>query len=250
MRNNIIVFISLILSIISCTTKDNQNKQTSQNKTRQSPKKIQVDTMHLQRSTFTKELVSNGNLQANKKAKLKFSSGGQLTEIPVNNGQFVRKGTVIACLNEQKFQTAVIKAKSRLEQAKLELRDILIGQGYDPNDTASVPDNFMETAKTKSRYESAKASLREARSDLKDAKLHAPFSGTVANITHKPYEHVSPGKPFCLLIDNKQFEVSFSVLETELKDIQLRQKVTIKPLATHNHTGSITEINPVVIITD
>ena len=231
---------------IACNSQNESNNNSYSQKVSHTPQTTEVDTIILRRSTFTKELVSNGKLEAYQKARLKFDAGGQIASIPVANGEFIKKGALIARLDTRHFKTALTKTESRLEQARLDLWDLLIGQGHNPRDTASIPDEVMEVARIKSGFESALASLKEARLNLANASLRAPFSGVLANIEHKPYEYVSAGEDFCTLIDKQNFDVDFSILETELGDVQEGTPVRIKPLAGGNYQGKIALINPVV----
>jgi multidrug efflux pump subunit AcrA (membrane-fusion protein) len=108
-----------------------------------------VDTMILARDTFHRELVSNGTLEALQKAKLRFEISGEIETIKVENGEFVKKGRLLARLNDYTLRNELRKTRISLEQAKVEFQDVLIGQGYDPRDTASVPDRFLRIARVR-----------------------------------------------------------------------------------------------------
>ena len=123
---------------------------------------------------------------------------------------------------------------------------MLIGQGYEPDDTAAVPDRFLRIARVKSGLADARASLQQARNELKSSSLHAPFSGVVANIEKNEHDRIGAGEDFCTLIDNRSFHVKFSVLESELDQIELQQDILVKPLAGGSYRGYIDQINPVV----
>jgi len=205
-----------------------------------------VDTMVLKKGTFEKELVSNGRLEALQKAKLRFNVSGELAKIFVSNGQRVKKGQLLARLDEFSLKNDLNKAQNALEKAKVNFKDVLIGQGYEAEDTASVPDNFLRIAKVKSGLADAQTDLKEAQHRLKSASLYAPFSGVVANIEKKEYDKIGSGENFCTLIDNSKYHVNFSVLESELEEIKPNKAIITKPLAGGTFYGKIDQINPVV----
>lgn len=112
---------------------------------------------------------------------------------------------------------------------------------------ASIPTDKLELAKVRSGYAAALINQQMAQQKLADCSIKAPFDGVIANITNKVYENTS-SEPFCTLIDDSSFEVSFKVLESELPQIALSMPVIVIPFADQDKTysGSISEINPVV----
>ena len=61
------------------------------------------------------------------------------------------------------------------------------------------------------------------------------------------YDKTDNGKPFCTLIERKSFEAEFSVMESELSDLQKGQTLRVFPFAFEGeYVGLITQINPVI----
>jgi RND family efflux transporter MFP subunit len=233
-----------VLFLFSC--KSNEQDMEDQAKKQHLKDKNPVDTMILKKGVFEKELVSNGRLEALQKAKLRFNVSGELAKIFVSNGQRVKKGQLLARLDDFSLKNDLNKAQNQLEKAKVNFKDVLIGQGYEAEDTASVPNDFLRIAKVKSGLADAQTDLKEAKHRLKSASLYAPFSGVVANIEKKEYDKIGSGENFCTLIDNSKYHVNFSVLESELEEIKLNKAIITKPLAGGTFYGKIDQINPVV----
>ena len=207
---------------------------------------VKIEVLQWQQ-TFTKELVSNGTLHAKHKSELTFETSEKIEYLPVKNGDRVTAGQLIASLSKEKLKQTYRQAQLAFDNSAIELEDVLIGRGYSVKDSAAIPRHILEAAKLRSGYARAENDLKTAQYNLNAAELRAPFPGIIANLEHKLYEQVSPGKAFCTLIDNSRFEVAFAVLETELNMVQLKQKVAIQPFsATQRYAGTITEINPVV----
>ncbi len=206
-----------------------------------------VDVMVLKQEPFKKELVNNGKLVALRKSGLQFKVSGQLEKIPVHNGDFIKAGELIAGLNPFTYQQQSGSAQIQLKSARLELQNILIGQGYNTLDSTKIPEAIYEMALIKSGYAEALQGLQTARYNLESTRLNAPFNGIVANIGKKQYDQVSTGETFCTLIDNNLFEVEFRIMENEMNDIRLNDKVQLIPFSGQSvFYGTVSEINPVI----
>jgi len=238
------VFLLILFFSFACSS--NKEDMEDRAKKQHVASKNPVDTMVLQKGTFYRELVSNGRLEALQKAKLRFKVSGELQKIVVANGDKVQKGQLLARLNDFSLKNELKKAQNQLEQAKVNFKDILIGQGYKPSDTASVPGEFLRIARVKSGLADARTDLEEAQHRLQSTSLHAPFSGIVANIDKKAFDKIGSGDNFCTLINNDKYHVRFTVLESELEEVTPGKKITASPLAGGKFLGKIDHINPVV----
>jgi RND family efflux transporter MFP subunit len=147
-----------------------------------------------------------------------------------------------------KLTNTLAQNKNALAQANLEMQDVLIGQGYAPDNLNAVPADILELAKVKSGYERAKAQYEASQYDVEQATLTAPFDGVVANLFDKQYNMPKNGEPFCRVIRTSAMEVDFTVLESELPLIKVGDQVEVTPYAAAvgTRTGSISEINPLV----
>ena len=127
------------------------------------------------------------------------------------------------------------------------LKDVLIGQGYTPDDFSKVPEETMKLAKVKSGYEQSKSQYELTKRETEHATLVAPFDGIVANLFSKPYNLANTSEAFCTVIDTRGMETDFTVLENELAFIKTGDKVMITPYAGGgSYEGSVSEINPLV----
>lgn len=161
------------------------------------------------------------------------------------NGGYVEKGGILAVLDTEEARVELEKSRRDMEKANIDLQDRLIGQGYS-GDTAVVPAAILRNVKISSGYSNAQDQLYAAKRRLEDCYLKAPFSGRIANLDAKVYDR-SSGK-LCTLIDDSYFDVEFSVLEAEMKDVECKQRVKVIPFIDDSRTfyGEVTEINPLV----
>lgn len=208
----------------------------------------EVTVVTLKSTDFNHELISNGKLSAGKRVDLRFESDEPIAHIYVKNGDRVRKGEKIAELALFRLNNQTAQAQDALAQAELELKDVLIGQGYMLEDSANVPSATLHLARVKSGYDQALAQYQLARYEEQNATLTAPFDGIIANLFSKEGNKASTSECFCSLIDPQSLEASFTVLESELPLIQKGDRVEVAPFAfTGLRTeGRISEINPLV----
>lgn len=208
----------------------------------------EVTVMKLNITDFNHELISNGKLSARNFVDLKFESAEPIAKIYVKNGDRVTKGQKLAELSTFRLANKTAQAKDALERAKLELQDVLIGQGYKLEDSTKVPPATMQLVKVKSGYDQALISWQLAEYEQRNAVLTAPFDGIVANLFAKQFNTASTSDVFCSIIDTRTLEAAFTVLESELPLIKTGDRVEVAPFALSDvmADGRISEINPLV----
>ncbi len=243
------MMISLMLCgslAVSCSGSKKEKKETVE--TVLPARDSEVTTQVLKKKMFYHELVSNGKVKAGHYADLSFGSAQPIVRIFVKNGMRVRRGQKLAELDLFKLRNAVEQAKNTLEQTRLEMQDVLIGQGYNPEKPKSIPADVMKLAGVKSGYESSKARYELALYEMNHAALTAPFDGVVANLFTQPFTMASTSQPFCRIINEAEMEVEFKVLENELSLIKTGEKVVVAPFSSSGNesSGVVSEINPLV----
>ena len=207
-----------------------------------------VTVQLLESVPFHQELISNGKLTAERMVDLFFENDEPVAVVYVKNGERVQKDQKLARLNSFKLENNLSKATTSLENARLELQDLLIGQGFRIQDSALVPPAVMQLVEIKSGYKQALDEYNLARYEADHAVLTAPFDGVVANLYTRAMNKQTAGEPFCTIIDPNSLEASFSVLESELPLIRRGDVVEITPFALTDvkSRGTISEINPLV----
>ncbi len=245
----IFVYLLVVISFVGCAAKEEGTSTESENDTTVINDELaEVKVQALTYSDFNKEIISNGKLSAVQKADLRFRSSENIAKVNYKNGDPIGRGQVIAFLDNFTLRNTLKQSKEQFERAKLDLQDILIGQGFSISDTAAMPKATLSASRIKSGYDKAIADLEMAQFNLEESLLKAPFSGVVANMALKENNMASSSEKFCTIIDNSKFEAEFTVLENELASLHKGQSVRIVPYALNNIEvkGDITQINPVV----
>lgn len=250
MKRKHLILATVCLVMTSCST--NSQQATTSQEPVTTPVDVQEEVVS-EVKPEVKELPSNsltatGKVKAANYTDLYFRSQELIAHVYVKNGARVGKGQKIADLEVFALNSQLRQAEISLEQAKLELQDILIGQGYDPDYLDKVPADMMKLAKVKSGYEQADLQKENALREMENATLVAPFDGVIANLTAKPHHMAGSSEPFCRIIQTSNMEVEFQVLENELHLIKMGQKVEIVPQATTVgvQQGEICSMNPLV----
>ncbi len=205
-----------------------------------------VDTARVIAGTFQRELLSQGKLAAQRQAELHLALTGPIIALPVANGQAVAKGQLIARLDATPQQQALAQAEVELAQAALERRDRLLTAGHLEPDSTAVPAETWNLATLQSGYRAAQVAVNQARYQLAQTELRAPFAGRIADLSVQPHQQANPAEPLCHLLDLDPLRVEFTVLETELDMVASGATVQIEPVALpgQTFTGRITEVNP------
>lgn len=221
-----------------------------------------TDTVPLVQEIRSGVTTTMGKVVAERYADLSFETALPIERVLVKNGQHVRRGQVLAQLDQFKLrnaiaqqQRAIEQAQLQIEQARLQMQDVIISQGYDPDKDSSIPASVKHNADVKSGYAlsksqlaSAKNQLAAAQHELRSGVLMAPFDGVVANVAVQAHQLAQAGQPVCRVIASGNMAVEFRVMEADLSKYKIGSLVTIVPVADSGarHQATVTEINPVV----
>ena len=240
----------LLVGLGACTTKPQQTaiQQEPIPVVEASQPVAEEVSIPVESQAVVHSLSGSGKVKAANYTDLYFRSQEQIAHVYVKNGARVSKGQKLADLDMYTLQSNLRQAEIGLEQAYLELQDILIGQGYDPDKLDAVPADMMKLARVKSGYEQAELQKEKALREIENATLVSPFDGVVANLTAQPHHMVGGSEPFCRIIQTNNMEVEFQVLENELHLVKMGQKVEIVPHASTVgvQLGEICSMNPLV----
>ena len=195
-------------------------------------------------------------------ADLSFETALPIERVLVRNGQQVRRGQVLAQLDQFKLrnaieqqQRAVEQAQLQIEQAHLQMQDVIISQGYDPDKASAIPADVKHNADVKSGYALSKSQLASARTalavaqhELRSGVLTAPFDGVAANLKIQAHQLAQPGQTVCRVIATGDMEVEFRVMEADLCRYKIGMGVNVIPVADmgKQYAAVVNVINPIV----
>ena len=234
--------------LLGCTTVDSPVTQTTDSKDDTTGDPFLVDFMVLEKQSFPRELISNGQLQSKHRSRMPFRMSGYLGAVYVNDGVVVEAGQTLAALCTENIERQLRRAQYHFDRSALDMEDILLGQGYRMKDSVNIPPATWHMAAIRSGYLESLMEITNLESDLEKANIIAPFSGTVIGVEKNMNEHVVEGEVFCTIINNDAFLVTFFVMENEIEYVNQGGRVEVLPFAQggHTHKGEIYSIHPVV----
>lgn len=230
---NIAIKICLLATIfiLSCTKKHEKEKED-----------IFEVTSPLRKDTSTiREYVCQ--IKAIQHIELRALDRGYLQEIFVDEGKFVKKGTLMFQILPIKYQAELEKAKAEANYAQIEFQNSKLladSNVISPNQLALV----------KAKYEKAKAELRLAEVYMSFTRITAPFDGLIDRFQVRLGSLLDDGDLLTTLSDISELWVYFNVPEAEYLDYKQgekdnnRRKVRLK-MANHQlyeHEGVIKTI--------
>ena len=238
----------LTLLLLACNGTEKQKKEDEQYaRIEQQDEKTIVKAQVAREDRFNLELVSNGKAEANRKATLNFDVADVVKKVNVKNGDRIRKGDIIAEVDDEKAKQTLEDALLSLKKAVLDLKLSIINEGFKTlDDTIKLTALRKEAMYLQCGYTSSLKAFEKAEKEYTLIKTRAPFDGIIADLEAKPYNQTSVYKSLCTLIDDSKMEVVFNVLETEIGNLHSGMEVEITPYANHKYTltGKITEVNP------
>ena len=219
-----------------------------------------VDKKEQVRPVFYKR-ISEANLsgtrsfagisQAENEAKLSFKVGGTLEKINFKMGEPIKKGEIIAYLNDEDYKINYQKALAAKKNAEIQVSSAKSTFERIEKLYASNNASLSDFEKVKAQYESAKTMLRTAESQLKAAKnqldytkLKAPFDGSISKILSKENEMIGAGRPVIMYSSNGNIEIRSQVPENVIQRIEVGQPVKVKftAIPDKEYQGVVSEI--------
>jgi RND family efflux transporter MFP subunit len=193
----------------------------------------------------------SGTCQPAVEPKLSFKVGGNIARLPVNMGDRVRRGTLIAELDPSDFQLQVEEADAALRRAQAEARNAEASferiRGLYENGNASRTDFDSARAAAESsraNAESVRKRLELARQQLSYTRLESPVAGAIAEVNAEVNENVSAGDAVVRLAAEGGDEVVVTVPESLIGQIRHGQDVVVRFDAIPGRTfgGTVTEV--------
>jgi RND family efflux transporter MFP subunit len=182
-----------------------------------------------------REVRFSGVTRPARHAVLSFVVPARMDQRPVEVGDQVHKGQVLARLDVREFDHAVSRAQAvtaelaaQLGQAQRDQRRL---ERLIQNNAAAVQDAERAAARTsalQAALDAARARLEEARRVRSEATLRAPFSGMVTRVSLEPGEWAEPGHPVIELSGDGEIELEVEVPETVIGRLQKGQAVTVR----------------------
>jgi HlyD family secretion protein len=236
----------------------------------QASEEIEVELAKVERRSIVETVSASGRIQPAVEVKISPEVSGEIIELRVVEGQFVRRGTLLARINPDLYQSAVGRAEALVNQSKsglLQARAQFVevkaafarNKGlFDQNvlskaewEAAQRAYEVAELAVKAAEFQvkSAENSLKESRDNLKRTTLFAPMDGTVTGLNVELGERVvgtaqMAGTELMRISDLSRMEVVVDVNENDIVRIHAGDSADVKVDAFlgHSFKALVTEV--------
>lgn len=151
-------------------------------------------------------------IKANEKTDLAFRVAGQLTHLTATASKRVKKGALLARVDSSDYKNVLEDRIAKLNLAKTQHRQtsILHKKNYASQSELDVAN---------SQLRAAEVAVKQAKANISYTRLHAPFSGVIAQVNVKNYQFIQPQQTIVQLQSTKQLDVHFDVPESLVKSL-------------------------------
>jgi RND family efflux transporter MFP subunit len=212
-----------------------------------------VQVVRIEASKLARGVDLSGEIQAEKTVSLAFRIAGRITDRPVNVGDRVAAGQIIARLDRTIETNAVTAARAALEAARgevvtarnsFERQERLMGQGFTTRPRFDAAEKAQEAAQA--ALENAEAQLELAQDRLGFTDLRSDVAGVVTARSAEPGEVVQPGQPIVQIARDDGRDAVFSV-PARLLEAKAGEQIVRVALAEApgiSAVGRIREVSP------
>ena len=205
------------------------------------PPAAAVELTEVRRGSIATYLQTTTTLEARNSAVLVASRQGQVRQVLAEEGQWVAQGAVLARLDDTEARLAVERAEvgAKLAEREAERGRQLSGQGF-------LSPKELDDLELKRR--NAAVALDEAKYNLTQTRLTAPFSGRVTGRMINLGETVTAGRECFRLEDFDPILAKIYFPERELARVKLGQVATVEldAFPGKEFPARVSLVNPVV----
>jgi len=164
-------------------------------------KDLEVQTTKVSRERIVQTVNGTGKIEPKTQVKISADVSARITQLPVKEGQWVEKGTLLVALDRARYLAAVESGEASVRSAQanatltgqnmdnaqkeFERSKALLARGLEAqsNFDAKQTAYQVEVPRHKAAVEQvaqASAALKQAKDDLSKTTIYAPMAGTVS----------------------------------------------------------------------
>ncbi len=150
-------------------------------------------------------------IMATQHAAMAFEVQGRISEFLVKEGTRVKRGDVLARLDDRDYQANLEVARANFRKARA---DYERSKNIFRKDSGAI--SLDEIESDRRELEVTEAKLRQAEKAVEDTVLRALFDGIMARKLVDDFENVQAKEPVLILQDNSRLEVRLNVPERDV----------------------------------
>ncbi len=172
-----------------------------------------VDTSMMKTEDFVRYINIQGAVKADDPVNAVSDMGGRISRLFVKEGDFIRKGAMIAKLDVATIESQINEINSSLGLAK----DVYERQERLWSKKIGSEVQYLQA---KNNVERLEKSLETINLQLTKANIYAPISGTVDMVMTNQGEVASPGMPIVQLLNTSKLKIGTDLPENYLKIVK------------------------------
>lgn len=199
-----------------------------------------VTVMPVKQETFEHYVEMRGDVQSEKNVTISAEAMGTVEQVLVSEGQQVNRGQLLINISADVLRNNISEVKTQLDLAtavyerQKNLWDQKIGTEV----------QFLQTKANKEALENRLATLQ---TQLAQAQVRAPFSGTVEEVMVRLGENAAPGLPMVRLVSLQDMYIKADVSESFVGAFKKGDKVDIYfPSLDKSYQSTITAVGQVI----
>tara|TARA_R110000850_G_scaffold199977_1_gene326119 strand:- start:10956 stop:12215 length:1260 start_codon:yes stop_codon:yes gene_type:complete len=214
----------------------------------------EVEISKVENMTITEMVAATGKIQPETEVKLSSEVSGEIIELPIIEGQQVKKGDLLVKINPDLYQSGLQRSQAALQnirsvydQTKASLNEA--EASYERNKTLfdkgviskaewdrAVSAYEVAKANNQSAYfniQSASASVNEARDNLARTTIYAPIDGTISRLDVELGERVvgtqqMAGTEIMRVANLNSMEVEVDVNENDIVKVNIGDSANVE----------------------
>lgn len=193
---------------------------------------IPTTTVNLQ--VMPLEQLLDGTIEATKKSTVSAEIAGRITQINFDVDNPVEKGDVLVRIRDNEYKARLRKAQAALNEAKAQQEDAKLEfvRAQDMFKKNVVSESQFDSADAalkgaKARVAASKAAVAEAKEQLNNTIVKAPFSGVVKERHVELGEVVNPGKALMTGLSLNELRAVVDVPQTFINAIRAHKQARI-----------------------
>lgn len=172
-------------------------------------------------TTFDHYIDVQGQIEAKQNVSVSALTSGRVTAVYVKEGQYVKKGQLLAKIDDGIIQASINEVQSQLDLAS----DLLARQQRLWDQGIGTEIQLLEA---KNRVEGLNKRLETQAEQRALTKVISPISGTIEEIMPKAGELVSPGFPAFKIVNNKDLSLTAKLSEAYIPKVSRGDQVIVE----------------------
>lgn len=195
-----------------------------------------VEVLNINPKDFTRYVEVQGRVEADDFVNVSSEIGGRITSLLVEEGDYVRKGQLIATTDLETVEKQIAELETQLQLANTvyERQKRL----WDQNIGSEI--QYLEA---KTRKEGLEKSLETLQTQISKKNIYAPIGGYVDREFLQQGETASPGMPIIQILNTAEIKVTADIQENFLSAIEKGDSVLVSfPALKLNIEETITQL--------